>query len=366
MIARSWDGVRNLLCVRLDTIGDVLMTAPAMRALRQSLDGPKLTLLTSPAGAGVARLIPEVDDVLVYRAPWMKGHPAHEGLYDLSMVEELRLRDFDAAVVFTTFSQSPLPAAMLCYLAGIPRRLAACHENPYQLLTDYMPDLEPDRLTRHEVQRQLDLVAHAGCTTDDSRLSLDVPPAAVSDVRALMEAEGIDLARPWVLIHPGSTAPSRRYPVEAFAAVAQTLQQQHGWQVVLSGDASERALVEKVRQTSAARPVSLAGKTSLPELVALVSLAPLLISNNTAPVHIAAAVGTPVVDLYAMTNPQHTPWRVPNRVLMRVVPCGYCYKSVCPEGHHACLRDIDPREVVDAAVELYEITSGKEAARAGA
>ena len=95
-----------------------------------------------------------------------------------------------------------------------------------------------------------------------------------------------------------------------------------------------------------------AGVLALDELAALIALAPVLIANNTGPAHIAAAVGTPVVDLYALTNPQHTPWMVPNRVLSHDVPCKYCYKSVCPEGHHHCLRLITPSEVVRATYEL--------------
>ncbi len=85
---------------------------------------------------------------------------------------------------------------------------------------------------------------------------------------------------------------------------------------------------------------SVAGELDLADLAALIERAPLLLSNNTGPAHIAAAVGTPVVDLYALTNPQHTPWEVPHRVLNHDVPCKYCYKSVCPEGHHDCLRRV--------------------------
>src|SRR5687767_11851045 len=98
--------------------------------------------------------------------------------------------------------------------------------------------------------------------------------------------------------------------------------------------------------------LSLAGTLDLGHLAALLSHAPVLISNNTGPVHIAAAVGTPVVDLYALTNPQHTPWGVPSRVLFHDVPCKNCYKSVCPEGHHDCLRLVPPAAVVAAAREL--------------
>jgi ADP-heptose:LPS heptosyltransferase len=101
-----------------------------------------------------------------------------------------------------------------------------------------------------------------------------------------------------------------------------------------------------------ARSHSLAGRLSLAELAALISLAPVLISNNTGPVHIAAATGTPVVDLYALTNPQHTPWLVPHRVLFQDVPCKFCYKSICPQQHHNCLRLVHPESVVEAALEL--------------
>jgi ADP-heptose:LPS heptosyltransferase len=97
---------------------------------------------------------------------------------------------------------------------------------------------------------------------------------------------------------------------------------------------------------------SVAGSLDLSELAALLARADLLVANNTGPVHVAAAVGTPVVDLYALTNPQHTPWMVPCRVLSRDVACRWCYKSVCPEGHHRCLRLVDAGEVCRAAFEL--------------
>src|SRR5207302_817299 len=121
--------------------------------------------------------------------------------------------------------------------------------------------------------------------------------------------------------------------------------------------ASETELVEQVRGEMGLRSFSLTGCLDLEELAALLALAPLLISNNTGPVHVAAAVGTPVVDLYALTNPQHTPWAVPHRVLFHDVPCKYCYKSVCPEGHHDCLCRVTPQAVVRAARELLEETA---------
>ena len=101
--------------------------------------------------------------------------------------------------------------------------------------------------------------------------------------------------------------------------------------------------------------ISLAGRLSVAVLGALIAEADLLVSNNTGPAHIAAAVNTPVVDLYALTNPQHTPWRVRSVVLSHRVPCRYCLKSVCPEGHNDCLRAIPPSSVVQAALSLLGV-----------
>jgi ADP-heptose:LPS heptosyltransferase len=98
--------------------------------------------------------------------------------------------------------------------------------------------------------------------------------------------------------------------------------------------------------------IDLTGELSLGELGALIGQSALLLANNSGPAHIAAALRTPVVDLYALTNPQHMPWRTASRVLFHDVPCRNCFKSVCPEGHHACLRGVAPAQVALAALEL--------------
>jgi lipopolysaccharide heptosyltransferase II len=344
----TWDKARRLLCVRLDTIGDVLMTGPAMRALRDAVPGRSITLLTSPAGAATAELMPEVDEAVAYEAPWMKPAEARalDPAADLALIEALRARRFDAAVIFTVYSQSPLPAALACHLAGIPLALAHCRERAYGLLSDRVPETEPHEQTRHEVRRQLDLVANVGARTDDERMRIDLPEAACSQARERLAEAGVDGARPWVALHPGSTAPSRRYPVERWAAVARALTREHGIQVVTTGDASEAELAAEVGAPT------LAGRLDLPSLAALLEAAPLLLAGNTGPVHLAAAAGTPIVDVYALTNPQHTPWGVPSRVLSHDVPCRWCYGSVCREGHHLCLRGVEPEAVTEAALEL--------------
>lgn len=365
--AEVWREAQNVLCVRLDTLGDVLMTTPALRALAESSRFRRLTLLTSPAGAAAARLVPEIDRVLTYESPWMKASgPQAASLADHNMIRKLAAERFDAAVVFTVYSQSPLPAAMLCHLADIPLRLAHCRENPYQLLTDWVRETEPHEQLRHEVQRQLDLVAAIGATTQNQRLSLRACDDSRKRVREMLTELGLDTSRPWLVAHTGASASSRIYPGELFALALGTLAGEHGWQIVFTGSSFEAAQVEAIRRDMRQPSWSLAGKLSLGELAALVEAAPLLLANNTGPVHVAAAVGTPVVDLYALTNPQHTPWQVPCRVLSRDVPCKFCYRSICPERHHDCLRKIEPRQVVEAVLDLYAETTRRPACAATA
>jgi lipopolysaccharide heptosyltransferase II len=348
----KWSQVSKVLCVRLDYLGDVLMCTPAMRAIKHSIPGCSLTLLTSKSGAVVAPFIPEVDAVIEYAAPWMKSSAPHSSNVDLAFIESLRAQAFDAAIIFTTYSQSALPAAQLCYLAGIPIRLAHCRENPYQMLTDWVHEEEPHTRIRHEVRRQLDLVESVGYRTQDERLSFAVRAGDAAWMRKRLHAFGIDEGQPWILMHPGATAASRRYPVRHWTGVIDALAKEQGFAVVLTGDASEAALVEEIRMAGGAYAYSLAGQLDLGQLGAAISLATVMISNNTGPAHIASALGTPLVDLYALTNPQHTPWHVESRVLFHDVPCRFCYKSICPQGHHDCLNKVEPSRVVEAVQSL--------------
>jgi lipopolysaccharide heptosyltransferase II len=265
-------------------------------------------------------------------------------------------------VIFTTYTQSALPAALLCQLAGIPLRLAHCREIPYDLLSDWVPDPEPATLVRHEVQRQLALVQRVGCRSAGLGLSFVPRPADVTAARARLAAAGVDPDRPWILLHPGASAASRRYPAAHWAHALRLLAQELQLPLVLTGSAEESELVDGIQFASAVPAISLAGRLALGELGAALRLAVVAVTNNTGPAHMAAAVGTPVVDLYALTNPQHTPWNVRSRVLFHDVPCRFCYKSTCPEGHQACLAVIEPQRVVDAVRALLDAARATAAA----
>jgi lipopolysaccharide heptosyltransferase II len=350
----SWNDAQSLLAIRLDGMGDLLMTTPALRALKEQRPR-RVTLLTSGAGRIVAEGLPFLDDVITFAAPWIKtGEPASPD-DTLRLAAQLRERAFDGAVIFTVCTQSALPAAMLARLSGVPRRLAYCRENPYHLLTDWLPDpdRDPNAGVRHEVQRHLELVAAVGSYARDVRLQYAVSGGARASMAAKALAAGAGADTRWLVLHPGASAPSRRYPTALFADVARRLSRDARWDVVLAGGNEDVDAIAAMKEAAPAAS-SLAGALDFAELAALIERASVVVCNNSSPAHLAAAVGTPVVDLYALTNPQHTPWSVPHRALWRDVPCRWCLKSVCPQGHQRCLAGVSAHDVVRAVDELFD------------
>ncbi len=344
----------KLLAVRLDSAGDVLMCSPALRALHEH--GHQVTLLTSAAGALAGERIMGVDHVIRWAAPWMKASEASSADLVPAMAAQLRQQAFDGAVIFTSYSQSALPAALLCQMAGIPLRLACCRENPYQLLTHWVRESEPQAQLRHEVERQVELVAQLGCRPASMRLSVRIDACDRAEACAALHAAGVDPDSDWILIHPGASAPSRRYPAARWRDAADLLARHVRLPLVFAGGEDD---VERVREIigdrssgSMARWPSLAGRLGFGTLAALVQRARVLVACNSAPAHLAAATGTPVVDLYALTNPQHTPWQVRHRLLYQSVPCHDCYLSICPYGDARCLSGVEPRDIVQAVQEL--------------
>ena len=323
MFSEAWKSCKNILCIRLDNMGDVLMSQPAIRALKKQFPGRKATLLTSGAGSSIAPFIPEVDETITFDVPWVKTNETSGEQQLLALANELRSRQFDAAVIFTVYSQNPLPAAMLCYLAGIKKVLGYCRENPYQLITQWVPDKEPLDYVVHEVERQLRLVGMAGAKTSDTKLLLEIPEESrqkVSEkISNILATVGIQPDQSWLVLHAGVSEEKRLYPAGDYISACRSLVRQ-GYRIVLTGSGSERAYVGEIARQLGGVATNAAGELSIAELIALITAAPVLVSNNTGPVHIAAAVGTPVVVLYAMTNPQHTPWQVANRVLYFEVP----------------------------------------------
>jgi lipopolysaccharide heptosyltransferase II len=353
-ILAGWHTAQRILAIRLDNLGDVLVTTPALHAIKESLPGADLTLLASPVGAQAGRLNPDIDDVIAYQSPQMDPWQQlpQDSAREQRLIAMLKERRFDGAVIFTSFRQSSLPAAYICYLADIPLRLAASIDGSGSLLTTrhrHPPGM------RHEVERGLDLVGAIGCQTMATDLVLEVPAQARATLHDRL-GPSADI-RPLIVVHPGCSMPARTYPWQRYAEVVDLLIGQLGATVFITGAAAERELVERVcanvrpEHRHAAR--GLAGDLRFAELCALIERADLVITNNTGPMHMAAAVGTPVVALFALTNPpeQWGPWHVPHRLLYHEVACRMCYQRACPY-QHECLAQISSGMVLEAVGEL--------------
>lgn len=310
----SWKGCKKLLCIRPDNMGDLIMSGPAIRALKESF-GCEITMLTSPMGAAIVPFLEGVDACTVFPFSWVKAEESDAGERFNQVVEEVRRQRFDAAIVFTVYSQNPLPTVMIPYLAGVPLRAAYCRENPYALLTHWVPDGEPYRFIRHQVQRDLHLVKHVGAHTAGKELRLKVSNDCWPNVVQKLRNSGVDEQKPWVLFHAGVSEAKRQYPQPHWIETARRVSRSFGYQILLTGSEGDKRITGEIKQASGKNVFDVAGQFTINEFISLVQHASLVVSVNTATVHIAAAGKTPVVVLYAMTNPQHLPWMAKGKAL---------------------------------------------------
>jgi ADP-heptose:LPS heptosyltransferase len=333
----------HVLVARLDSEGDVLLTGPAIRAVAAKAD--RVTMLCGPRGRRAAELLPGIDELVVYRAPWIDPEPDPvDALEVAALVGRLGRLGADEAIVFTSFHQSPLPLALLLRLARVPRVAAISPEYPGSLL-DVRHHVADDV---HEVERALSLAAAAGYDVppgDDTRLQIvrrfDGPPVELGD-------------EPFVVVHPGASVPARAWAPERCAELVDALVSR-GRRIVVTGSAAERDLTARVAGPPRDCVVDLGGATDLAGLAEVLAAADAVVVGNTGPAHLAAAVRTPVVSLFAPTVPaaRWRPWRVPHVLLgLQDIGCAGCRARVCPYEGHPCLDDVAVDEVLEAVEAL--------------
>lgn len=322
----------HVLIVRPDNAGDVLLAGPAVRAV--AAGGHRVTLWCGPAGRAAAELLPGVAEVVEHRADWID--PGADGVDParvLGFVDDLAARGIDQAMVLTSFHQSPLPAALLLRLAGVPRIGAVCDDYPGALL-DVRHRIADDV---HEVERALSLAAALG-----HRLPADDHGGLAVRADAVGMVAG---DRRHVVVHPGASVPARAWSPDAHRELVSTLAG-GGWRVSVTGSRAERRLTAYV---AGRHGEDLGGTTSFAQLASTLAGAAAVVTGNTGPAHLAAAVGTPVVSLHAPTVPavRWRPWGVPHVLLGdQAIGCAGCRATECPLPGHPCLADVTTADVV--------------------
>jgi len=333
-------------------VGDSVMTVPALRALRRLLPKSEITLVVRPWARGLFSGSDFVDDLLVY--------DRRNAFSALQQVRTWKSRRFDLAVLF----QNAFEAALIPFLARIPHRLGYATEARQLMLTDPVPP--PDwRSTEHEVFYYLYLVAALeqslfGTSTvceNPPDVRLEVSEHRKHEARGLLRQYGVVDESLIVAICPGSiNSRAKRWPAESYASVADRLIDT-GKQVLLIGSTDEQEVSHQVKSHMQNAPVDLTGKTTLDQVTAVLSLADLVVTNDTGPAHLASALGRPTLVIFGPTNPSTTrPFSAEAEILHHPPDCAPCMLRDCPIDHR-CMTAITVAEVLEQSTALLKRAS---------
>ena len=349
MIEVDAQRIQRILVREVNWVGDAVLTLPALEALDGRFPRAEITLLARPWVGGLFANHPAVDRIIEYRS-----EDAHRGVCGRwRLIRELKEGRFDLAVLFP----NSLDAALTPWLAGIPHRVGYPTDGRGWLLTHPVSNRSA-AAGRHQVERYLAIVRVLG---GDGTLSPRLPVADEARRRSddLLRELGIAPAGPLVAMSPGSVYGSaKRWPAERFAAVADGLAESRGATILLIGSEGERPILDQAAAHMRRPAVNLGGRTDLPALVGVLERARLLVSNDTGAMHVAAAVGTPVLAVFGPTDAVATgPLGRSARVVRTPVPCSPCLLRECPIDHR-CMTGVTVAQMLRSAMELLDDSVG--------
>jgi lipopolysaccharide heptosyltransferase II len=350
---------RRILVIRLDLIGDLVLSLTVVRALKRTYPEAEIDLLALPASAKVASYDPNLSEIITYD-PNIWRRP--KALFQLknwreasALRQKLRARHYDLAVsVYANW------AAILAVLSGARRRVGYGPEGYPGFMTDSVPGGIPGRWrhwapldNKHEVDYCLALAQAAGATlTPADRIPrLYVDEKTREEVEQLLIRAGLQPHKPLIICHINSNnGQSKRWPIPYWATLIDRLIRQEGAQVVLTGAPGDMPQIDQVTSRMHERAINLAGKTSLTQLAALLQRADLLISGDSGPLHMGVACGTPIIGIYGPTNPSLGGPVSPDATVLRSgIWCSPCYNARdtadCPFYTTQCMKNILPSQI---------------------
>ncbi len=340
----DFDKINRVLIRGTNWIGDVVMTFPAIAAVRETLPNAHVTVLVKPWVADLVRMHPAVDDVMIFERPGR-----HEGIGGLRVLaRELRLMRFDAAILL----QNAIEAAIIARLAGIPVRAGYSTDARGFLLTHPVKRSEKIK-TVHQSLYYLEMLKALGFRSPEHAVRIVPTERDREAAESRLRSYGIASRRPLVGIAPGAAyGPAKRWFAERFAAVADRLVGRFSCPVLLFGGAGDRASTEAVQLAAQSTLIDIAGRTGLGEAIALISRCDLFVTNDSGLMHVAAALGVPTVAVFGSTNPQTTsPMGERTVIVRRTVDCSPCLKPECPT-NFKCMDLVSVDEVFDPSIRL--------------
>jgi heptosyltransferase-2 len=324
--------VSGILVSGNNWLGDAVMSLPTLKALRAMKPGERIAVLTRPSVAGLYEGLPYVDETIVRTKGKLRSW--------ISLLRELRRRKFDTALILPrSFSSALAP-----FTARIPRRIGYAGDGRSPMLTDAIPR-DPKLLRVHRVRYYHHLLRALGTPPEPEAPSIDVSPEADR-----WAASRLPDGAPLVGINPGATyGEAKQWFPDRFIETGRRLVKRRKAAVVVVGGPAERELGDRVAAEIGERAVSLAGRTDLPQLAAVIRRCSLFLTNDTGPMHVADAVGAPIVAVFGPTDWVTTPPYGPRHAIVRTpIDCSPCLKRVCPLGHHNCMKRVTVDDVVAA------------------
>jgi heptosyltransferase-2 len=320
-------------------VGDSVLAIPAMKAVRARFPKAEITVLARPWVAGLFTSATFLDEV------WKEGKP--ESLAGWSrLARDMRSRQFDLALLFPNSFES----ALMVYLARVPQRVGYARDGRKWMLTNWV---WPPARERHQVHYYLELAKAVSASIADPSISIEAAASEKEEARKLLAAEGVPPASRYIVLNPGAAYGSaKRWSEERFAELAALLARDTGFRIVIIGSDAERRIAEKIREQAQCETAILNGKTSLETLIGVLAESSLMITNDSGPMHIAAALGVPTVAVFGATNAAETgPYGPKTRIVSHPVECSPCMLRECPIDHR-CMSGISAGDVRRAAFEL--------------
>jgi heptosyltransferase-1 len=319
---------KNILITKPSSLGDIVLALPALRALRLSFPEAKINWLIRPEFAGLLENHPHLDEIITFDRKLLGRAWFHPGAFSalMSLIRKLRRSRFDVIFDF----QGLFRTACLAWLSGCKLRFGMA--NARELATIFYTHKIPQGIESiHMVDYYLKIIQAAGASDFGVEFVFPQNPKAEESVSRLLESHGIQ--NNYAVLISGSAHRDKCWPTERFARLAEKISSQYSLSIVATGSASESGIVERLQETADAPIVSLAGQTSLIELVALLKRARLVVSNDTGPGHIAAALGVPLVLIFGRTNP------------IRLEPYRrkHCVMAIEPDGRGVTISNSDPK-----------------------
>lgn len=354
----SLEKVKKVLIIKLDHIGDVLFAIPALKALRERLPSARITVVVGPWSKEVVKNCPYVNEILIFDAHWFRrstrGKRKAGDIYKcFRFLKLLRQRKFDLAIDF----RYPYSAHQDSLFLSLTRARYKMGHNiwGWGFLITHKVRYDPKRV-KHEVERNLDMLRTIGINNLSPKLEMWLSKDERDYAEKFLKQHDVQEQDILIGIHPGVWCPARRWPKERFAQTADLLVERLNARVIIFGASDEIEEVNELSSLMRTKPINTCGKTSLGELAALVEKCKVFVGNNSGPIHIAAAMETPVVDLFSGTDlsQQWGPFGVDNVVIEKHVNCKPCGREECGRANHDCMELITVDEVVRAVESLLK------------